>query len=177
MIAQSHINTVNLALCASTTAHDSLCQFVLQPKRKPFPVVPGRSKAARPGVLCSHSLCRRTWLSWAESPRLLSAGPTSDFATPWPTLAAPLPYLFYRQIPGHNRTSDTSDPVPFSDFSLTQMLSRALLLSLFFFCLITPVLVLHAAGRNRQNVMQPMFLTFAVSSSLTVKTPWYRHML
>lgn len=94
MIAQSHINTVSLALCASTTAHDSLCQFALQPKRKPFPVVPGWSEAARPGVLCSHSLSRGSWTSWAESPRLLYAVPTSDFVTPWPTLAAPLPRLF-----------------------------------------------------------------------------------
>lgn len=58
MIAQSHINTVNLALLAPTAAHDSPCQFGLRPRRKPFPVVPGWSEAARPGVLCSHSLCR-----------------------------------------------------------------------------------------------------------------------
>lgn len=90
MIAQSHINTVNLALFAPTTAHDSLCQFGLRPRRKPFPVVPGWSEAARPGVLCSHSL----WgAGRVEPPRLLSAGAPSDCVTPWPHLAAPLPYI------------------------------------------------------------------------------------
>ena len=94
MITQSHISTVNLALFAPTTAHDSPCQFGLRPRRKPFPVVPGWADAARPGVLCSHSL-GRGGASWAEheSPRLLSAGPPLDFVTLWPHITAPPPCM------------------------------------------------------------------------------------
>lgn len=63
MIAQSHVNAVSFALCAPSTAHNSLCQCAFQTRRKPFSVIPGWSETARPGVLCSQSICRRTQLS------------------------------------------------------------------------------------------------------------------
>lgn len=59
-----HVNAVKPAMCAPSTAHNCLCHIASQLQRKPFPAVPVWSEAARPGVLCSQSLCCRTWLSW-----------------------------------------------------------------------------------------------------------------
>lgn len=78
-----HANAVKPAVCAPSTAHNSLCQIALQLQRKPFPVVPGWSEAARPGVLCSQSPCCRTWLSWVILDRICELNlQLSDTADP-----------------------------------------------------------------------------------------------
>ena len=121
MIAQSHISTVNLALFAPTAAHDSPCQFGLRSRRKPFPVVPGWSDAARPGVLCSHSLGRGSQLGRAWVARALICRPPLGLCDPvTPPRRSTALYAFVEHRDNiflaaaewklTHRTSDTSDP-------------------------------------------------------------------